>query len=717
MITQRQNIVIRMLVVFALLLVIPVLTGVQILRIQWQHGDRLQALWSAQTLETLPIPAQRGAIRDAQGRELVGNIVTYTIALDPHFPGIKNQQKDIFLQKLANVTDKSIGTYRQRLRNAPAGSRYVVLERNLSPRLVDALKELSFSAAIFEPHYRRSYHYGSLASHVLGYVNHELRGIAGLEGSYDSYLRGQDGARQVQRDRGGGLRVFAGAPRKQPQNGYTIITTLDAHIQAIAEEELERGLIRSKASRGSAIILNPRTGAVKAIANYPDFDPNNPSASLSAHRRNSAISDLIEPGSTFKLVTAAAALQNGLVLLDDYFDTGDGRRMISGQMMRDHDPLGGLTFADAIRKSSNIATSEAAKQIPSDHFYQYIRNFGFGGRTFIDLPGEEGGKLRKPYEWSAVTQPWMSIGYEIQVTLLQLVQAYAAFANEGLMMRPYVVDRIIDERGRIVRQNKPQPIRQVVRPETVQTLLPVFESVVSDSGTASYAQIDGFRIAGKTGTAQKFIDGRYQTKYLASFAGFFPADQPQYVCLILLDEPRISYYGGFNAGPVFRNIALRLIGLDDHLHLIAQKKDAPPDGLVVPELRGMHRFEAEAILRDLGISRYFSGDGNFVINQSHDPGITIATAERLLLTLSEGMSNETGTGCETRAFVPDVRGLSMRKASSRLIDSGFDIERTGSGTVYAQFPQPGSRYQMGRPVTIRGRARDLPQILAEGGGL
>jgi len=712
---SKEFILNRMFVVFGLMLLIPLVIGLQIVRVQILEGSQLRALWSAQTMDVLPIPAQRGLILDSSGRELVGNTVTYTVAVDPHFPGFNSEDMRIFVRALASVASGTPASYRQRIRSAHPRSRYIVLERNLSAEATEQLRELGMRAVILEEQYRRRYNYETLASHVVGYVNHELTGMSGLESSYNSHLSGVDGQRQVRRDRSGRIRAYVGAPRRLPRQGHTLITTIDAHIQAIAEEELKKGVQRALARRGSIIVMDPKTGAIKAMASYPDFDPNYPASSPPENRRNTVISDMIEPGSTFKLVTAVAAVENGLVDFDETFDTGDGRRLISGQMMRDHDPMGTVSFHEAIRKSSNIATSEVAGRLSSDMLYQYARNLGFGSLTYIDLPGEEAGRLRKPYEWSAVSKPWISIGYEVQVNLMQLAQAYAAFANDGVIMRPHVVDRVLDERGRVVHQNRPESIRRAIRPETIEKLRPVFESVVSDSGTAAYARIDGFSIAGKTGTAQKFIDGRYRARYIASFAGFFPSENPRYVTLVMIDEPRLSYYGGFIAGPVFRNIALRLVGLDDELHLRLPQDELRLPLAVVPDIRGMHRNEAQAVLSDYNIRHRFTGNGDYVVALAPEPGEQIHRTDPLRITLSHSISSDTTRISERHAAIPDVRGMSMRKASAWLRQSGFDVEMVGSGTVYAQFPLAGQQYRTGQAVTIRGRARDLPTILSHRG--
>ncbi|MDI6401402.1 penicillin-binding transpeptidase domain-containing protein [Balneolaceae bacterium ANBcel3] len=707
----------RMLLVWVMIFFIPIAIGMQVLRIQWINGPELRELWSKQTIDYLSIPAQRGIILDSSGRELVGNTVTYTIAVDPLLQGTTQEELRRITQKVAGITGRPVSHYRQRIANAPTGSRYVVLERNMSEESADHLREMGIRTLILEEQYRRRYNYESLASHALGYVNHELRGMAGLEAFYDTYLQGEDGRRQMRRSRGGGMQSYVGAAVKQPRQGNTLVSTIDAHIQAIVEEELKSGVRRAIALGGSVLVMDPKTGAIKAMASYPTYDPNRPADFPAENRKNSIISDLIEPGSTFKLVTAVAAVEQNKVALDERFDTGNGVRLISGQIMRDHDTLGVISFHQALQKSSNIATSEVASRLAADDFYQYARNMGFGSHTYIDLPGEENGRLRKPFQWTAVTKPWLSIGYEVQVTLLQLAQAYAAFANDGVMMRPYMVSEVLDGSGKVVKRHRPEIIRRAIKPSTVQQLLPVFEDVISEEGTAVHARVEGIRIAGKTGTAQKYIDGRYRTQYLASFAGFFPAEDPQYVMVVMIDEPRLSYYGGFIAGPVFRNVAQRIIGLDERLHIAPQVEPEREMWAMAPELRGKTREESRHILEKYNLRYRFRGNGEVVVDQHPSAGEEIMRSDRVMLTLGSSLTADTEPISEQHNVIPDVRGMSMRKASLWLRNAGYEVQMVGSGTVYAQFPEAGQQYRKGQAVTVRGRARDLPQILSDRGAL
>lgn len=710
---ERTVILGRMFLVFGLVLLLPVAIAFQILRIQILEGDNLRSLWSTQALDYISVPAQRGNILDASGRLLATNTVTYRVAVDPLAPGMKPEYLDDIATVLARHTNRTENHYTQRISSASRGSRYIVLEREVGYITYKELRDLGYRGIILEEQYKRRYNYDELAAHAVGFVNHEFRGMMGLEASFDEMLRGEDGIQQVRRDRSGGIRAVIGAPRKKPRQGYTVQTTIDANIQAIVEEELRNGVHWAKANYGTAIVMDPRTGAIKAMANYPTYDPNSPGTITTENRRNFAISDMIEPGSTFKLVTSIAAVEHNVFTEDEIFYTPEsGQKMIHGQMMRDHNPLGNMSFQQVFQKSSNIATSEIAMRLTPDIFYQYARNMGFGTPTDVGLPNEESGRIRRPFEWTRVTLPWMSIGYEVQVTPIQIAQAYATFANNGIMMRPYIVDKILDERGKTIEETRPREIRRVIKPETVKYLKPVFQGVVSDSGTASFAMIDDFPIVGKTGTAQKFIDGRYQARYRASFAGFYPEDKPQYVTLIVLDEPRISYYGGFTAGTIFRNITTRIIGIDDKLQ---QKTPIDPNYEMLahmPNLRGLDADRAKDVLRRLHIPFTSHGMGARVSQQTPEPGTPIVLSnEEAHLVFNDAQHEDLISSDHN--IIPDVVQLSMRKASLMLEEAGFKVTIIGSGTVHTQFPAAGNQLRMGNQVTLRGRARDLPTILTQ----
>ena len=694
---NRTSILSRMFLVFGLLMLIPCILAFQLIRINYLEGENLRKLWSKQAIDSIPIPAQRGNIYDAKGTLIATNAENYIIALDPKVKdaqgnAINSTQIDELAKTLAKYTNQSAYYFKQKIKQAPSRSQYIVMAKDLSPIAKDAVSKLGIKGVIIEESFDRKYTFGSLAAHSLGFVNHNMDGRTGLEAYYDSALKGEDGVQQVRRDPRNQISAYLGAPKKLPVNGNSIHTTIDSYIQAILEDELKRGVEKHLANYGTGIILDPKTGAVKALANYPTFDPNHPGSDELENRRNFAISDMVEPGSTFKLITAIAAVEQNKVSFDEIFETPEsGEIEIHGQTLRDHDPLGNMTFQEVIQNSSNVATAEIAMRLKPKVFYQYARNLGFGSETNIDLSGEVAGILNKPYDWSLVSLPWMSHGYEVLATPLQVAQAYAAFANKGKLMRPYLVESIENDKGEIVQRNEPTLIRNVAKEQTLSKLLPVFESVVSDSGTGQYAQIEGLRIAGKTGTAKKVHNGQYSNKYLASFVGFFPVEDPKYVCLILLNEPKTSGYGGFTAGPIFRETAKRIAGLDQDIQRSMSPKEAPEFITKAPSLIGTNISDSKKILEKLNIPYQIKGKEGFVISQNIKAGTILKPKDTIELTLSESIAKNSKEDSDAYVTVPELRGMSMRQATSILAELGLKTNSFRSGTVERQFPAHGER--------------------------
>ncbi len=708
---EQFSIMNRMFVIFGIILILPVAISLQLLRVNYWAGQDLRNLWSNQAIDAIAIPAQRGNIYDNDGSLLVTNSVAYQVAIDPYIPELTDEKMKEVCSVLAENSSYSMAYCLGKIYTSPEGSRYVVLDENISITAYESLHNLDLRAVILEEEYERVYNFGSLAAHMLGFVNYNLIGVMGLEKEYNKVLKGTDGEQQVRRGRNGEIFAYLGAPSKQPEQGYSLYTTINSHIQAILEEELKTGVIESESNWGSAIVMDPRTGAVLAMANYPAFNPNKPAAGPEENRRNHMISSVIEPGSTFKLVTAVAALEQGKVGLHEKVKTPDsGELLIHGQWMRDHDPLGTLSFPEVIQKSSNIATSKIAMRLSKNTFYQYVRNMGFGTPTGIDLPDEQNGRLQKPYKWSLVTLPWMSVGYEVLVTPLQIAQAYAAFANEGLMMEPYVVEKIVDGNGNTVLRHEPIEVRRIAAKETIKKLYPAFERVVTDSGTAEFAQIEGLAIAGKTGTAQKYIDGRYRHEYRSSFVGFFPVEDPQYLCLVLMDGPQVyPFYGGWVAAPVFQQTAKRIAGLDNNIEKqIIDNGNENRTWANVPRLRGLTYKKAVALLSNQEIKFKTVGSGQWIIDQKPKGGAELNKGSSITLVRSNSMIEQDTTNiAKNYAIIPDLVGLSIRQAVHLINKQGFEVKIVGSGTVNGQYPEPGGEFKKGRTIIVRGNANSL----------
>ena len=664
----RDQIFARMYGILTLLIIAPVIVGIQVVRLSVFDGEGLRVVGQDQAESYIELPAMRGDIRDAAGRALAVNIERLDLALDPTVPGFDDRAGD-FYRRLASVSGRSEAVIRRavRTRNSP---QYVRLATDVDMGVEDRRWFDDIPGVRLEQRFSRRYNYGTTAAHVLGHVNRDLEGLSGLELQYDHVLAGVPGRRAAQKDRQGVRKLIAGGAVFEPVHGESIRLTIDLVRQTILEEELARGVAESGANWGTAIAMDPRTGAILAISNVPTYDPNRPGSYATESRRNHAVTDQIEPGSTFKLISAVAALESGAVSMQDSVETGPGWMVQYGRTLKDTHPHGTITFADVIKVSSNVGTAMVAERIDKGQFYQYARNFGFGQMTYVDLPGEVDGTVKRPSVWSRPTQSAMSRGYEIESTPLQMLAAYAALANDGVLMRPYVVQERRDATGDVVWQAEPEAVRRVFRPETAELLKPAFESVVDD-GTATSAQIDGLRIAGKTGTAMKTKNGRYaEGAYRATFVGFFPVDDPRVAMIVIMDEPKSSIYGGSVAAPVFRRTAERWMPT---MPGVAARRSAV--------------LAAAAEINETDVP---------VQPASEDaPRRRKATdAQPVRLASLDPARVEDGR-------MPDLRGLGLRDAVRILGTAGVSVKADGHGRITAQWPAPGADLPSEVALTLR----------------
>ena len=438
---------------------------------------------------------------------------------------------------------------------------FVWLARKVEPEQGRRLEQLSIDGIGMVMEGRRFYPKGPLLAHVLGFVGMDGVGLEGLERRYESQLHGEKRLTILQRD-ALGRTVFPKDLREQvPATGQALTLTIDEVIQYIAEKELEEAVDHARAKSGTIIVMEPRTGAVLAMAVSPRFDPN-AVASLTADRwRNRALTDTYEPGSTMKVVVAAAALEERVMMPGSMLFGENGRMTIANTTIHDHEKLGWMTFAQMIQKSSNIGAAKTGMLVGDQRLYRYLQAFGFGQRTDIDLPGEVSGLLKAPREWGRRSLASISMGQEVGVTPLQMITAVSAIANDGVLMKPYVVAEVRDQKGQRMKEILPQVKRRVVSPATARTLTTIMEGVVT-SGTGAKAAIPGFRVAGKTGTAQK-VDPRTGTYSSAlsigSFVGFVPADAPRLTIIVVIDEPQGEAWGGVVAAPVFRRVGEQVL--------------------------------------------------------------------------------------------------------------------------------------------------------------
>ncbi len=513
---------------------------------------------------SVELPPTRGAFFD---RHL--NILAHSLQTDSVYAAAKHiddAAKPMVARRLAQALNLSPSSVLVRLRR-PKG--FVWIARRVTPEQAARVTALHLPHVELIKEAKRFYPGGSLASHVIGVAGIDNHGLDGLELACDRLLRGQPGYRASVRDGKG--RQLPGYWEREidPSNGSHVVLTIDAMIQHIAERELDRAFHSSHAVGGTIIVMEPRTGEILALANRPTYDLNDPATIDPNRRRNRAITDLMEPGSVFKVVTASALLAEHLVRVDDRFFCENGQYTIpGGHLLHDHKPYGWLTFREVIAMSSNIGTAKAAQRLTPTQLYEYIRRFGFGEPTGIDLPGEISGLLRPPSRWSKLS-PWLiPIGQEVGVTPIQLGVALSAMANGGQLVRPHVIKEVRGADGAVVSASPAAPVRQVIPAEVAQTVRAIMASVVED-GTGKKAMIRGYTSGGKTGTAQKVDpNGHYShSRFFASFAGFAPVAHPALVIVVVLDEPHPVYYGGEVAAPVFS-----AVGGD-----VLRYLDVPPD--------------------------------------------------------------------------------------------------------------------------------------------
>ncbi len=561
---------------------------------------------------------------------------------------------------------------------------------------------------------------GPLAGQVIGMVGRDGYGQSGLELHLDRDLRGTDGWRYTRRDAKRRYAPGASDQIQPPVNGLGVRLTLDARAQSIAELALERGVQRTGAKAGVAIILDPRTGDILALANYPFFDPNAPRVPGAENWRNNAVAMVYEPGSTFKIVTAAALLEEGRIHPNDTIFGENGRWQIGGQWIRDTHPMGRVSFADAIAHSSNIIFAKVSTRISAVAAYKYIRSFGIGMKTGISLPAEESGVLKPVANWSGRTQQTIAFGHEVSVTPLQLAMAFGAVANGGVLMRPRLVQNWVDESGQPVRAEPPRAVRRVMSATAAATLRRMMVGVV-DHGTAAEIRHPYIEIAGKTGSAQKINPetGRYmEGSYNASFAGMAPADNPAFVCLVVVDDPKQFKFGGQAAAPIFREILDRMAERG-----IGGNWGAPPAtvtagtesrnedasaGHLDPKSRDASLRSARAETDKKTEKKTEKGGAgahpDVQMASFHMPGRSPSETEKFSQTGSATATASVGTASGRRAArgeMPDLRNSALRDALMRLRALGVEVEYSGEGRVQEQFPEPGAPLRRGDHARLK----------------
>jgi cell division protein FtsI/penicillin-binding protein 2 len=689
----------RLLIVKIVFLLIFVGAGVRLVQIQVIESGKFQEIARKQYEAKVPLAAQRGIIYDRNGNVLVTNSILTAFAADPT---ISEEHAKFIAKEFSAVTGKPEREYIAKLKSK---RRFVYLERNMRPDIAERIPVKKMPGVVKLNEAIRLYHYDDLAGQVLGATNIDNAGVSGIEQQFNDVLRGRDGYVVMQKDGLGRTRPSVEYPREEAVNGHSLELTIDLQYQSIAEEELKKGIARSQAEAGLVVMLRPETGEVLAMANYPHVNLNK--IDNADALKNRIVSDMYEPGSVFKIVTASAALQSNAVTLEKKFYAENGKYKVvyPGNRFRfinDTHPMRDVTFLEAMAYSSNIVMAKVSDLIGPEKLYTKARDFGFGMSTGIELPAESNGQLKKTSEWSLASLNSIAYGYEVGVTPLQIAEAYGAVANGGVLMKPYIVKRELDENGMEIFSSEPQMIRRV-NPKDVNEKVKLMLEGVVEFGTGSIVKIPGMTIAGKTGTSRKYVDGKYETgSYNASFVGFFPAEKPEVVCLVIIEKPKVGYTGAVASAPIFKGIAERII----HNNGLIAKSDAPSGPnqqmpaveptVTVPDVSDYSIEEATSILQRSGLAAKTIGNGTVVVRQYPQADKKIERGSIVQL-----MTNESGeilTG--NTLSVPDVRGISIRRAVNKLAADQYGVAIVGSGIVVNQFPSAGTPLKTGSKVTI-----------------
>jgi len=597
------------------------------------------------------VKAERGFIFDRNNVLLVYNRHDLTYYLDLRMT--PESRKNDLVKRFSSVFGRSTSYYSKKINQT---NKTIILEKKAPVEKASLLKDIKLNSLFTIEEPTRIYQYGSLASHILGYVNGEFVGTNGIDKYYEDVLNGEEGARLVERDAMGGIITISDTETKPAIPGDNLVLTIDKNYQAILEEELRSGVDTYKGKSATGIIMDPNTGEILALANIDDYDPNNYGKYSHFQRKDRAITDTYEPGSTFKTFTLAALLDAGKCKEDELVFVENGKYKFKNTYIRDTHKNSYLTVRGILEESSNIGISKLVQKLDNDTFYKYLRAFGFGNYTSVTLPGEVTGKLKKPNQWSAYTKTFMSFGYEVAVTPIQLIIAYSAILNGGILYEPHILKSITDNNGNIKSEIEPNPIRRVISKETSNRITGILRGAV-ERGTGLLAKSELISVGGKTGTSQKYIDGNYSKQnYNTSFVGFFPADNPKFVCLVLVDAPQVEKYGGKVASPIFKKIAERILKID-------LKKYQVPE-----------RYDVNETLEQQFVTIDLKNNG---VN-SLDETKNVRFVDNKISDVSKNL-------------MPDLRGLSVKDAMVALNLIGLRYNITGSGTVTSQSINPGNK--------------------------
>ncbi|NTU97378.1 MAG: transpeptidase family protein [Chlorobiaceae bacterium] len=633
----RLGVVVVVYFVFIAAIIVKLL-GIQVIDVR-----KYKQKASRQYERVVTEAAKRGVILDRHARMLAESVETITFYANPRIvrntprmdekgrPVIDRQsRKQVYYDNsraLAGQFSKYLGiSYPELLCDLKKPGGMVVLARRVPVAKALPLMERKIAGVWFQSEQQR--YYLNVASQLIGFTNSRNAGSSGLELQLDRDLKGREGTRVFQRFATGKRYPAPDARQLDAIRGNTIQLTLDADVQSIVEDELSKAVSRFRADAATSIVMEVRTGEIIAMANYPTFNLNDRSSWSPEKSRNRAVTDSYEPGSTFKLVMAAAATEVLKRKAEDKVFANNGSLPLFDLVIRDHEAYGSITFREAMMYSSNIVAAKTAMDVGRERFYDYTKKFGFGERTGVGMVGESPGRVRPLSKWDKTTLPWMGYGYQVMATPIQILQAYAAVANDGVMMKPMIIRKVFGPDGQVRREYAPRELRRVVSAETAKYLGKEYFKAVVDSGTAKSAAVPGLDVAGKTGTARRAAGGSYANPvYVSSFVGYFPVNTPKYAIIVIVENPKTAYYAATVAAPVFSSIASRMVACSNEMqknlafHSPEQSLLDSIATVAVPDLRGLRGREVQRLLKWLDLGMEYSGnlDGH-VVSQSVAPG-------------------------------------------------------------------------------------------------
>jgi len=636
----------------------------RLVNLQVIRSDELSYFAKRQQMNSQVVKAERGFIYDRNDVLLVYNRNDYSFFVDLRM--LPKSEKSELAGIFSKTLGKSKGHYLNLLK---AKGKTICLEKNVPFEKSLDLFEYKNPAFFYVEKPVSVFHYGSLASHLLGYVNSDYEGVNGVSKSFDDVLRGKDGYRLVEKNAVGEIISISETETRPSYPGNDIYLTIDKRYQSIVEDELKNGLKNTFGESATCIVMNPNTGEILAMANINDYDPNFYWKYDDFNRKNRAITDSYEPGSTFKAFTFAALFEENFCNENEKVNTENGVYKFKNNYIRDSHKYEWLTAREVLEESSNIGTAKLIQRMSDEEYYKYVRSFGFGTYTSVALPGEVTGKLVDLSNWSNRTKTYMSFGYSISVTPLQLTTAFCAIVNGGILYEPQIIKRQVDKNGNLLKETSPVVVRRVISEKTSKKMRNILHTAV-EKGTGKQAKIDSITVGGKTGTSKLVIDGKYSNdKYYSSFIGFYPVDKPEVVCYILITKPRGEYYGGLVSAPVFKNIVSRIYSLEkrtsdsqfidtefkttqinnksENVKIVQKEicstretnrsKNVFVSGKnlnIMPDLKGMTIKEAVSALNEIGIKWSISGAG-IVVEQSITPGQAINKRKTCVLTCSQ----------------------------------------------------------------------------------